>query len=100
MPYRNGKIVNWKVKIKGIKELLTDDTSDENAQRVGKEVYKILTSKRYGKYFEDFGMGRNMSFYCLDEFDTVDTCEYFNVLLNELYDYCDAKLIWLIKKGR
>ena len=88
MPYRNGKIVNWKVKVKGIKELLNTNESNEEAKRVGKEIYKIITSERYYKYFEDFDR--------LDDFDVyVETVEELNDLLNDMYDYCDGELIWI-----
>jgi len=80
-------MANWKVKIRGIRELLTDDNSDENAILAGKKVYKILTSKRYEKYFENFVE--------LDNFNYVEGLSHFNELLNDMYDYCDRKRIWI-----
>lgn len=92
MPIRNGKIVKWKVRVKGIKKLLTDDTSIKEAQRVGKEIYKILTSDKYKKYFEDF---EDTSVYELIELNDVVDCQDLNNLLDAVYDYCDANLIWI-----
>ena len=88
MPYRNGKIVNWKVKVKGIRALLNTDESNTEAQRVGKEIYKIITGKRYYRHFEGFDR--------LADFDVyIETTEELNDLLNDMYDYCDENLIWI-----
>ena len=90
MPIRNGKVVKWKVTIKGIRSLFTKDESDETAKKVGLGIYTILTSDRYINYFKDFereGM--------LNEFTYVQNTEELNLLLNDLYDYCDANLIWI-----
>lgn len=92
MPIRNGKRVNWKVKVKGIRPLITSDTSLKYANYAGKEIYKILTSKRYGKYFEDF---EHDALIDLEEFNHVEDCDHLNSLLHDLYDYCDANLIWI-----
>jgi len=85
MPYRNGKLVDWKVHVKGIRELLTDDASTENAKKVGKKVYEIVTSNKYKKFFDPL------------EYDmyTGYLLEDFNELLNALYDWADANLIWI-----
>lgn len=87
MPYRNGKIVDWKVKVKGIRSLLNSDCSDENAIKTGKEIYKTLTNSIYKKYFENFDI--------LEDFNNVLGLEDFNGMLNEMYDYCDTNLIWI-----
>ena len=87
MPIRNGKAVNWKVKITGVKNLLSDDNSDKNAIKVGKNVYKILTSKQYAKYFKEFDD--------LDEFVYIENLEHFNYTLDLLYNYADDNLIWI-----
>ena len=92
MPYRNGQIVRWKTKIKGIRPLLTEDDSDENAQKVGKEIYKIVTSSLYKKYFKIY---EDDMLEPLDSFLFVEDCEHLNSLLSTLYDYCDANLIWI-----
>jgi len=87
MPYRNGQLVNWKVKVRGLRPLLTEDNSDKNAIKVGKKFYKILTSSLYKRYFKEFDD--------LDEFQDVEGLEHFNDVLNRLYDYCDENLIWI-----
>ena len=87
MPYRNGKIVGWKVKITGLRPLLTEDDSDINAIKVGKEFYKILNSSLNKKYFKEFDR--------LEEFNDVYDLEEFNNILNSLWDYCDENLIWV-----
>jgi len=87
MPYRNGLLVNWKVKIQGLRELLTDDDSDENAIKVGKEFYKILNSSIYRKYFKNFDR--------LEEFNEVLDVKEVNDILSDLWDYCDYNLIWV-----
>lgn len=89
MPLRNGKIVNWKVKVKGLRSLLNTEESDEEAQRVSQEIFKLLTNSIYKRHFEDFDR--------LYEFDKgfVETVEELNDLLNDMYDYCDENLIWI-----
>ena len=91
MPFRNGKIVNWRVKITGLRPLLTEDNSDTNAIKVGKEFYKILTSSINQKYFKDFER--------LEEFnEEVGALEEFNDILSDFWDYCDYNLIWVDSK--
>ena len=80
-------MANWRVKVKGIRPLLTEDDSDINAIKVGKDVYKILTSPAYRNYFEDF--------QDLDELLHLDGLNHFNDVLNRMYDYCDAERIWI-----
>lgn len=92
MPVRNGKFINWKVHIEGIRKLLTDDNSEENAKKVGKEIYNILTSQRYLKYFKDYD---NETGGFLDDFLYIENCEHLNDLLEQFYDYCDYNLIWI-----
>lgn len=88
MPYRNGKIVNWKLKVKGLRNLLNTDETDEEAQRVSKEIFKLLTNSVYKRYFENFDQLVDFNIY-------VETTEELNSLLDELYDYCDDNLIWI-----
>ena len=92
MPIRNGKIVKWRAYIKGIRHLLTKDDSNENAKKVGKEIYKILDLSIYKKYFKDFA---DMIGFDLDEFNYVQDVDGLNSLLDDLYDYCDANLLWI-----
>lgn len=87
MPYRNGKLVNWKLKIKELRPLLTDDNTDKNAIKVGKEFFKILSSVKYRKDFQNFDR--------LEEFNEVMDLEEFNDILNSFWDYCDENLIWI-----
>lgn len=94
MPIRNGHIVHWKLKIKGIRSLLSDDDSVENAKRVGKEIYKILTNSLYKEYFEEETY-EDEAGTMLDEFNFIEDCEHLNSLLSIFYDYCDANLIWI-----
>lgn len=80
-------MTNWRVKVKGIKILLTEDDSDENATKVGKEVYKILSNSVYKKYFKNFDR--------LEDFNNVFGVDDFNDILNNMYDYCDDNGIWI-----
>ena len=92
MPYRNGEIVKWKVRIKRLRSLLGEDTSVENSQKVGKEIYKILNYKMYQKYFKEYDYETGMM---LDEFLFIEDCKHLNQLLETFYDYCDSNLIWI-----
>ena len=87
MPYRNGQVVGWKHKVKGLRELLNTDDTDTNVINVGKKVYKLLNNSLYKKWFVNFND--------LDEFLFIDGLEAFNDLLDRLYDYCDENLIWV-----
>jgi hypothetical protein len=87
MPYRTGKIVKWNVKVTGLRQLLTDDDSKENAVKVGKEFYKTLTSSIYKRYFKEFDR--------IEEFNEVSDLEEFNDILESFWDYCDENLIWV-----
>ena len=78
----------WKVKVKGIRPLLSGNGSDEEAKRVSKKIYKILSSSLYLKYFDDFDRVADFDVY-------VETSEELNELLNDMYDYCDAERIWI-----
>jgi len=80
-------MTQWKVKIKGLRELLSSDNSDENAIKVGKQIYKLLTRKSYNKYFVDFAL--------LEDFNYIINVEDLNHLLNDMYDYCDEQRIWV-----
>lgn len=92
MPYRNGQIVNWKVKIKGIRPLLSNDDSDENAKKVGKEIYEILNLNMYQKYFKDFFYETGIM---LDDLNFIENCKHLNDILEIFYDFCDGNLIWI-----
>ena len=78
----------WKVKVKGLRTLLNTDETDEEAKRVSKEIYKLLSNSLYLKYFKNFNR--------LKDFDMfVDTIKDLNILLMYMYDYCDAERIWI-----
>lgn len=87
MLIRNGKIVNWKVKIKGFRKLITEDETNENVSKVGKNIYNLLSSSLYEKYFTNF--------HDLEDFLSIETTDELNDLLDYFYDYCDAHLIWI-----
>lgn len=78
---------SWKRKIK-IKHLLSKDDSDENAQRVAKEIYNILSKQ---KYMEDENLWEEVVW----AFDDAHTCESLNDALDSLYDYADDYRIWI-----
>ena len=89
MPIRNGKTVNWKVKVKGLRALLNTNESDEEAQRVSREIYKLITDNPiYNKAFKGFDRLYDFENY-------IETIEELNDLLNDMYDYCDENLIWI-----
>ena len=82
-------MANWQLKVKGLRSLLNTDETNEEAQKVSKKIYKLLTiNPRYYKAFKDFDR--------LEDFNGfVETVEELNDLLNEMYDYCDNNLIWI-----
>lgn len=81
-------MTNWKVKIKGIRGLLNTDEGNREAQRVSKKIYKILSCSLNLKYFKNFDR--------LEDFNGfVMTTEDLNILLSDMYDYCDNERIWI-----
>ncbi len=81
-------MAKWNVKVKGLRTLLNTDDSDEEAKRVSKEIYKLLSNRLYHIYFKDFNRLKDFNVY-------VKTTKELNILLDEMYDYCDAERIWI-----
>jgi len=85
-------MTQWKLKIKGIRKLLSGDDSVETAKRVGKQIFNLLNSNMYKKYFEDFDFETGRE---LEEFNHVIDCNDLNSILHDLWNYCDNNLIWV-----
>jgi len=83
MPIRNGKFVDWKHTLK-IKHLLGDSALDEAAQRAAKEIASVIKTK---SFMEDW--------LYLNEIGDAADSDDLNAMLADLYDYCDANLIWV-----
>lgn len=93
MPFRNGQTVKWKVKIKYLRNAILDaEDTEEGAEKLGKKIYRILSSKAYSKYFEDFEIQQGWE---LEDFCSACKQDDLNSMLDELYDYCDGALIWI-----
>lgn len=82
-------MANWRIKVKGIRPLLSASEEDREAQRVSQEIYKILTCNLYYEYFKNFNR--------LEDFGNgfIETTEDLNILLDDMYDYCDMERIWI-----
>jgi hypothetical protein len=74
--------MNWRHTVR-IKDLLSRDDSDENAQRIATVVVERLRNTRFMQGFR------------LRFFERVETVDDFNDAMNHLYDFCDANAIWV-----
>ena len=83
MPIRNGVRVGWEHRI-DVERFLTMEESPEAVRESMDNIYRVLKSH---PCFNDFEM--------LDLFREEDDLEEANDLLNEMYDYADANLIWI-----
>lgn len=81
-----------------IKYLLSNDTTDETAQKVGKEVAAVLRASSWAKadqkYADERG-GDSEVAMCAEEFEDVDDLDHFNSVLDHLYDLADADRAWI-----
>lgn len=89
MPYRNGQLVDWKHKLK-IKHTLTNDCSLEGVKKTSKAIARILGTAKNKKILADF-----LADWELEDIASFDDCEDFNAWMSDLYDFCDARLIWV-----
>ena len=68
------------------RDLLSDDTSDENAIRVGKAI-----AKRVNRAIPETDRIRDDELTdIIDQLECVEDCEELNSVLNDLYDWGDA----------
>lgn len=81
-----------------IKHLLTDDESDESAQKVGKEVATVLRTSAWAEADREFARergGDSEVIVCAEEFEEVRGLEDFNAVLDRLYDLADVDRAWI-----
>ena len=79
--------MNWKHTFH-MRDLLSDDTSDENSVRVAKELARRMKAS---KLFEDF----DGQLIIEDLEDAATDAESLNEILNTFWDYCDWREIWV-----
>ena len=95
-------MANWRKKIK-LKDLLEEDESDEAVREVARQFVERL--KRQSEYPDDFGFE-----LIVQEFDDMShcsstgtdvyggrftLCDWFNKVLNDLYDWADYERVWI-----
>lgn len=80
----------WSHSLK-LKDLLTDDNSDEKAVEVASELVKRLEgfAKRRG-FEEDFEL-----FDIIEGFGCVENCNELNGVFTGLYDWADDNRVWI-----
>lgn len=87
----------WDHKLR-IKHLLSNDTSDENAQKVGVEVAKVLRASTWAKADAKDAAergGDSEVAMCAEEFEDIEDLDHFNAVLDRLYDLADADRAWI-----
>jgi hypothetical protein len=85
-------VAEWRMKIR-LKDLLTEDDSDEYAQRAAKEVAKRLRASAIKSMV---GVDQYDFDDMADEFEYgVETCDDFNGVLDLMYNFADEHRIWI-----
>ena len=83
MPYQNGQVVGWKHTIK-IKHLFTQSEERDDIVESMTKIADVLEKKDCVKDF--FYLGRCRK---------INDVRTANAFLDKLYDFCDARLIWV-----
>lgn len=94
---RQAGLPTWSRKIR-IKHLLSGEDSDENAQKIGKQIAGILRASSWmtADLREAETLGKDSEVrICAEEFDEVDGLDDFNAVLDHLYDLADADRVWI-----
>jgi len=89
MPVRNGRVVNWKLRIDDFGKIVGDDELSSRTKL--NKLYKLL-DKHAVFQDEDFA-DRLQEIACLDDEDDLEV--EGNDVLAEIYDFADDHLIWL-----
>lgn len=91
MPYRNGGIVDWKYRLNVAQFLSEGRPVSLIAKDVG-EAVRTFQEKHFPDDSELEGIATE--FDTMYEDATGDT-EWFNAVMNDLYDFADGELIWI-----
>lgn len=90
-------MTHWKHRV-NIKHLITDDESDENAKKVGKQIAKALRASTWARadreYADEYGRDSEVDI-CAEEFSDVDGLDHLNGVLDVMYDLADADKVWI-----
>lgn len=81
-----------------IKHLFSDDDSDENAKKVGKEIAAILRSSEWLKADQKNSkdrVGGSEVEQIADEFEDIENMRHFSLVIDGLYDLADADRVWI-----
>lgn len=81
-----------------IKHLFSDDDSDENAKKVGKEIAAILRGSEWLKANQEDSEGRvggSEVEQIADEFEDIEDMRHFSLVIDGLYDLADADRVWI-----
>jgi hypothetical protein len=84
MPYRDGKYVPWKHKIK-IKCFLDHSENYGMPAMVKSVATRIYAAIKNRPFLKDFDG--------IDDLPNIDDIEEFNFWLERFYDYCDVELV-------
>lgn len=83
MPIRNGKTVAWAHTLK-IKHLLVGGDSPQNARKVAREIAAVVDKASFMANWRR-----------RDALNSIGSCDELDGVLANLYDFCDAKLVWV-----
>lgn len=81
-----------------IKHLMTQDTSNESAQKTGAAISQVLSASEWLKADEKENgerIGGGEVAQIADEIKDVETLEHLNAVLDSLYDLADADRVWI-----
>jgi hypothetical protein len=88
-------MAKWDVHIKGIATLQDRNNDDQiTFEYMRDHVVKILRRKLAHYLREDSKYNEDL-FEILDELAEVDNVEYYDLVKNGLYDWCDYNRVWI-----
>ena len=76
-----------------LKDLLSNDDSDEHAKKIGLEVAMRLRAKLH--LFDDDSYDRDEVAEAIDIFEDCEGVDDFNDALGQVYDAADRSRIWI-----
>ncbi len=83
--------MNWKYRVK-ITQLFTEEEEHASVQASMTAIYDVLSKKRYfDKFFNSLQKFRSIP----EGDDTFGPVDYANKLLAKMYDFADARAIWI-----
>lgn len=82
----------WRHTVKGVTEAMTPNSDSESVKKSMNAIVAILETPEHQNHFQEFFNSLDSG---VEEFKNCDNIHDANNLINELYDYCDNRRIWI-----